>query len=54
MDMLAKRERFYELAPSGAYFLGTDVESLSAFLTKRDWLKPDEIIQGAQIAGQGT
>ncbi|HVC91895.1 MAG TPA: phosphotransferase [Acidobacteriaceae bacterium] len=54
MDILTKRERFYSLAPQGAYFLETDVESLGAFLAKRDWLKRGEFVQGAAIAGQGN
>lgn len=55
MATLSKRDRFYEVAPKGAFFLDTDVEGLNAYLRRQDrWLKGGEFVTAAEIAGQGN
>lgn len=55
MATFSKRERFYEVAPKGAFFLDTDVEGLNGYLRGPGrWLKGGEFVRAAEIAGQGN
>lgn len=54
MDTLAKRERFFQVASDRAFFLDADVQGVSAYLAKRDWLERGEFVLSAKIAGQGN
>lgn len=54
MATLSKRDRFYEVAPKGAFFLDTDVEGLESYLRGRAWLEGNESVTATEIAGQGN
>ena len=54
METLSKRDRFYEVAPEGAFFLDTEVASLDGYLRGRGWLESGELVTTAEIAGQGN
>ena len=52
---VSKKERFFDAAPSNAYFLdAADVEGLTGFLRRRKWLDADERVEAAESAGQGN
>lgn len=52
---LSKKDRFYQRAPPGAFFLDAgDVESLAGFLRRRKWLDAGERLLAAEVAGQGN
>jgi 5-methylthioribose kinase len=54
MATLSKRDRFYEVAPKGAFFLDTDVAGLESYLRARAWLEGSEFVTATEIAGQGN
>lgn len=54
MATLSKRDRFYEVAPKGAFFLDTDVAALDSYLRERAWLEFSESVTATEIAGQGN
>lgn len=54
MQTLAKRDRFYEVARKGAFFLDTDTAGLDRYLRGRGWLETGERVTNAEIAGQGN
>ena len=50
-----KRARFFETAPSTAFFLDAeDPAGVSTFLEKRRWLEPGESLVSVKVAGQGN
>lgn len=51
---ISKRDRFYEAATKGAFFLDTEVAGLDHYLRGRHWLKQGEFVAAADIAGQGN
>lgn len=52
---VSKKERFFEAAPSTAFFLDADgPEGVAAFLGRRAWLGPGEAVMSAEVAGQGN
>lgn len=54
MVRLEKRDRFYELAPGGAFYLDTNVTGLESYLRRRGWLEGGEFVTAAEMAGQGN
>lgn len=51
---ISQRDRFYEAASNGAYFMDTEVASLDHYLRGRLWLEQGERVLYAEIAGQGN
>ncbi len=52
---VSKKARFYERAAPGAFFLQAgDTEGLDKFLRGKNWLKRDEHLLSAELAGQGN
>ncbi len=54
ISMISKRDRFYEAAAKGAFFMDTEVAGLDRYLRGRQWLKQAEFVVAAEIAGQGN
>lgn len=54
ITMKSKRDRFYEAATKGAFFMEPEVAGLDHYLCGRQWLKQGESVVSAEIAGQGN
>jgi 5-methylthioribose kinase len=51
----SKRDRFFEAAPSNAFFLdANDPDGLAAFLGRRGWIESGEKLASVETAGQGN
>lgn len=54
ITMKSKRDRFYEAATKGAFFMEPEVAGLDHYLRRRQWLKQGEFVVSAEIAGRGN